>query len=146
MRILSKFSKKKALEPSEILGLLNSLDSRREDSNVRIAAVDAIGTAKVLPVSGLPVIGSDVNVSDKIIVSFKKILEDKTEDYLLRLQILKTLRKQKAIVSLKAPFIGPKEIDIITTLSDMANDKNEDAYIRKSAIEVFSAIVPYKQD
>lgn len=146
MGILSRFSKKKALEPSEIIELLDSLDSRRKDSEVRIAVVDAIGSAKVLPVSGLPVIGSDVNVSDKIIVSFKKILEDKTEDYLLRLEILKAIKKQKAIVSLKAPFLGPKEIDIITTLSDMANDKNEDAYIRKSAIEVFSAIVTHKQD
>jgi len=144
MGILSKFSKKKALEPSEILELLNSLDSRRKDSEVRIAVVNAIEAVEVLPVSGLPVIGSDVNVSDKVIVSFKRILEDKTEDYLLRLQILKAIKKQKAIVSLTAPFVGPKEIDIVTTLSDMANDEEEETYIRKRAAEVFSAIVSHE--
>jgi len=44
----------------------------------------------MLPVSGLPVMGSNRNISDKIIVSFKRIVEDNPEDYRLRVEVFKS--------------------------------------------------------
>ena len=138
--------KKHEFGHSDILKMLNCLEDKNEEIKVRIAAAYAIGKLEMLPVSGLPVIGSDKNVSDEIIASFKKILGDKSEDYRLRLQVLASLKQQKGIISLIAPFLGSKGVDIITTLGNIARDETEDTDVRQYAAEVFLSIAPQKEE
>ena len=78
-------------EPSEIItDLLTILENKEEKHILRIAAAYIIGKFEMLPVSGLPVMGSNRNISDKIIVSFKRIVEDNPEDYRLRVEVFKS--------------------------------------------------------
>ena len=139
-------------KPSEtITDLLTILENKEEKHVLRMAVAYVIGKFEMLPVSGLPVIGSDRNISDEIIVSFKKILEDDSEDYRLRVELLKSLQEQSAIVSLTASFSGhfmkdKKDIDIITSLEKIVHNENENKYVRKYAAEALMRIIPHKEE
>jgi len=141
--LLKSFDNK--LEPSDVPSILATLKNKEEENSLRMGAADAIGTIQMLPVSGLPVIGSSKNVSDEIIRTFKKISEDKTEDYRLRLLVLDSLKKQIAIISIVAPFLGPKDIDIIDTLKQISLDDDDNNYVRKYAREVLQSWYTYWQ-
>lgn len=136
---------KDKFELSEIPDLLTFLKDKEEEIDVRMTAADVIGTLEMLPVSGLPVIGSNRNISDEIIISFKKILEDKSEDYRLRLAVLNSLNQQKAIISILAPFLESKDIDIVSTLEQISLDEDDNNYVRKHAAEVLQSWYTYWQ-
>ncbi|MFC2019038.1 hypothetical protein ACFLU4_03675 [Chloroflexota bacterium] len=130
------------LEVLEIPDILLLLENKEEEIELRITATMDIGLVEVLPISGLPVIGGKENVSDRIVSSFKKILEDKSEDNHLRLVVLSSLKKQRGIISLVAPFLGPKCIDMISTLREIAIDEEENSSVRKYATEILQSIAP----
>ena len=133
-------------EPSEIItDLLTILENKGEKHILRMAAAYVIGKFEMLPVSGLPVIGSSRNISDEIIVSFKRIVEDNSEDYRLRVEVLKSLKEQRAIVSLTAPFFN-QGIDIITSLKNIALDENEEDTVRYYAADTYLSVIPQKEE
>jgi len=133
-------------EPSEIItDLLTILENKEEKHILRIAAAYVIGKFEMLPVSGLPVVGGNRNISDEIVVSFKKIVEDDSEDYRLRVEVLKSLKEQGAIVSLTAPFFN-QAIDIITPLKNVAFDENKDNTVRYYASDAYLSIIPQKEE
>jgi len=133
------------LEPSDVPSILATLKNKKRENSLRMNAAAVIGEMEMLPVSGIPVIGSSKNVSDQIIRTFKKILKDKTEGYRLRLLVLDSLKKQIVIISIVAPFLGPKDIDIIGTLKQISLDEDDNSYVRKYAREVLQSWYTYWQ-